>query len=57
MMCSDMNCGSSEIREGTVYYYQSSMSMMKIVQQSLEHGDLLNKHIKEKSFKIRATVK
>ena len=57
MMRSDMKCGSYEIREGTIYYYQSSVGMMKIVDQSLERGDLLNKHIKEKSFKIRATVK
>ena len=31
--------------------------MMKIVEQSLAHNDLLNKYVKEKSFKIRAKAK
>ena len=31
--------------------------MMKIVEKLLAHNDLLNKHVKEKIFKIRATAK
>ena len=57
MICSDMKCGCYEISEGTIYYYQSVVSVMKIVEQSLAHDDLLNKHVKQKSFKIRATEK
>ena len=57
MMCSDMKCGCYEIRKGIVCYYQSTMNIMKILEQLLAHDDLLNKHVKQKSFKIRATEK
>ena len=33
MICSDMNCGHYEIREGTFYYYDSAVSMMNILEQ------------------------
>ena len=56
-MCIDMKCGCYEISEGTVYYYQSTAIMMKIVETLLAHDDLLNEHVKEKSFKTRATAK
>ena len=54
MMYSNVKHGYYEIREGTVYYYQSSMNMMKIVEKLLAHDELLNKCIKEENFKIRA---
>ena len=57
MMCSDMKCGCYEIREGTVYYYQSSVSMMMISGQLFAHNELWSKHINKKIFKIRATAK
>ena len=57
MKCGDMKCGCYKISEGTVYYYQSYVNMMNVVEKSLVHHDLLNKHIKEESLKIRATAK
>jgi len=57
MMFRGIKHGCYEISEGTVYYYQSAVNMMRIVEQLLAHNYLLNKHIKEKSFKIRATAK
>ena len=57
MVCSYMNCECYEISEGTVCYYQSTVSMTKIVEHLLEHNYLLNKCVKYKSFKIRATSK
>ena len=56
-MCSDMQNGCYEIREGIVYYCQSTVNIMKILEQILEHNDLLNKCIKENIFKIRAIAK
>ena len=57
MMCSYMKCRFYEISEGTVYSYQIAVSMIKIAWKLLAHNDLLNKHVKEKSFKTRATAK
>ena len=57
MMCSDMKYGYYKIREGAVCYYQISVSMIKIVEQLLAHDALLNEHVNDKSFKIRATAK
>ena len=56
-MHNDMKNGCYEFSEGTFYYYQSGLNIMNIVEQLLGHNDLLDKHIKEKSFKIRATSK
>ena len=57
MMCRDMKHGCYEIRKGAVYYYQSAVRIMKIVEQLLGHNELLNKCVKENSFKIRSTAK
>ena len=56
MICSNVKHGCYEIRDGTVYYYQSAMNIMKIVEQLLAHDELLNECSKENIFKIRATA-
>ena len=57
MICSEMKRGWYEISEGTVYSYQIAVSMIKIAWKLLAHNDLLNKHVKEKSIKIREKAK